>query len=69
MYHNKLMRPKEAARYLRISISTLARWRVEGQGPSFSKAGPRAVLYSQTSLDDWISNHTHSSTSSYSAQQ
>lgn len=65
MYQENLMRPKEAARYLRVSVSTLARWRVAGDGPNFSKAGPRAIIYSRESLDLWLRQRTHSSTSSY----
>lgn len=36
--------PQEAADRLRISIGTLANWRVTGEGPRFIKFG-RRVLY------------------------
>lgn len=65
MINNQLLRPKEAARYLRVSYSTLARWRGSGEGPKFSKAGPRVIVYERTNLDDWIASRSGSSTAAY----
>jgi hypothetical protein len=36
--------PIEAAERLRVSVGTLANWRVSGEGPKFIKFG-RKVLY------------------------
>jgi hypothetical protein len=61
---------KDAARYLRMSHRTLERWRVNGDGPLFSKAGAgkRArVLYRKSDLDAWLFSRQHSSTSEYGA--
>ena len=45
------MRTPAAARYLGIAESTLNKTRLTGEGPSFVKAGPRAVAYrEQTSM-------------------
>ncbi len=58
----------EAAEYMRISGKTLERWRVDGSGPQFFKAGPglrSRVLYRQTDLDDWIETFSYKSTSEY----
>ena len=49
-----LMRPTEAAENLRISASTLARWRTYG-GPVYLKLGGR-VFYRQSDLDEFIQN-------------
>ena len=47
-----LMRPEEAASYLRVSASTLARWRTYGGGPVYLKLG--RIFYRQADLDDFI---------------
>lgn len=36
-----------------VSERTLERWRVEGSGPAFVKAG-RKVLYRTVDVDDWL---------------
>jgi len=59
----------EAANYLRVSAKTLERWRVEGSGPQFFKAGPglrSRVLYKQSDLQKWVEGFAYSSTSEYS---
>lgn len=42
-----------AARYLGVSGSTLAKWRMSGRGPKFVKAGSR-VIYDRVDLDTWL---------------
>jgi excisionase family DNA binding protein len=54
--------PPEAARYLRISTSTLAKLRVYGSGPTFTRVG-RAVRYPLTSLNAYMAAHLVRSTS------
>lgn len=58
------MRTPEAAQYLRIAVSTLARLRVRGDGPAYSKIGTRIVLYDQRDLDAWTSSRRQYCTSS-----
>lgn len=53
-----LLTPAEAARFLRVSPSTLARWRCYGQGPGFVKV-PHAVRYRRTVLAGWLRAHQH----------
>lgn len=48
------LRSSEAAVYLRIGGSTLAKLRCYGGGPRFHKAGKRVVLYSRADLDQWL---------------
>jgi len=58
----------EAARYVRLSARTLERFRVEGTGPKYTKAGPgkRArVLYRHSDLEDWLDGYSFRSTSEY----
>lgn len=59
----KMMRPPQAAHYLGISTSTLAKWRCTGRGPSFIKIGERVVAYDQSELDRWLRGRLRHSTS------
>lgn len=53
---------KQAADYLQLSHSWLAKLRVYGDGPTFVKLG-RRILYRKSDLDDWASNNRRNSTS------
>jgi helix-turn-helix protein len=62
---------KKAADHLKMSPRTLERWRVQGIGPVFSKAGPglRArVLYRRSDLDAWLVQREHRSTREYNGR-
>jgi len=48
-----VMRVSEAADYLGLSVSTLNKWRVTGDGPKFVKLG-RAVAYRISDLHEWL---------------
>ena len=61
----KKMRPPEAAHYVGISESTLAKWRCQGIGPPFMKFGERVVAYDQSELDSWMRSRSRRSTSEY----
>lgn len=64
----RLLTTHEAADYLRLSARTLERYRVDGTGPAYSKAGPglRAkVLYRIEDLEVWLQGFQYSSTSEY----
>ena len=52
----------EAAKYTKLSASTLAKRRVFGGGPKYLKLG-RRVVYSKRDLDDWLDAHRRTSTS------
>lgn len=45
----------EAARYLRVSRSTLAKWRMRQAGPPFHRCGERLVYYYKHEIDAWLS--------------
>lgn len=47
------LRAPEAANLLRLSCSTLAKMRMRGDGPPFTKAG-RTVLYARADLVAWV---------------
>jgi predicted DNA-binding transcriptional regulator AlpA len=57
------LRAPEAAEYVRLSTSTLAKMRLRGDGPQYSKAGPRIVVYERQHLDDWLTSRIRRSTS------
>lgn len=45
---------QEAARYLGVEVSTLAKWRSLGQGPAYSCALKRDPRYRLSILDDFM---------------
>ena len=59
----KLLRPQAAAAMLGLSHSTLAKMRLRGDGPPYSKAGARAVLYSVDDIVEWLESRKRLSTS------
>jgi hypothetical protein len=55
---------KRSAAYLSLSISTLAKLRLSGNGPTYSKLG-RRVIYRVGDLNKWVESRLHKSTSEY----
>ena len=53
-----------AADLLGLSTSTLAKMRLYGTGPHFSKLG-RRVVYRRADLEDWVAENRFRSTSEY----
>jgi predicted DNA-binding transcriptional regulator AlpA len=49
------LKPRDAAQYLSSSVSTLAKRRMNKQGPNFVRLG-RAIRYRQSDLDAWMSS-------------
>ena len=59
--HPKLRAP-DAARYLGVSKSLLAKMRIRGSGPKYMKLG-RVVLYDIREIEDWCKEQQIESTS------
>jgi predicted DNA-binding transcriptional regulator AlpA len=57
------LRTPQAADYLGVSISTLRRGRVTGEGPQFRVLGKNIVAYAVHDLDNWASREVLQSTS------
>lgn len=57
-----LLSQQRLAELLAVSQRTLERWRVEGSGPAFVKAG-RRVLYRSDDVEHWIDSSRKWSTS------
>jgi Helix-turn-helix domain len=58
----KVYTPKETAVRLKVSESFLAKKRVSGGGPKFSKVG-RVVRYPETAINEYLSAQLRTSTS------
>lgn len=63
MSASQKLRPAEAASFLGLSPSTLAKMRLRGDGPPYSKLGDRIVVYDRNNLEAWVSARKRSSTS------
>jgi Helix-turn-helix domain len=59
-----LLTPKEAASFLKVSSSWLAKARISGYGPRFIKIG-RSVRYSLHALEEFKRANARGSTSEY----
>jgi predicted DNA-binding transcriptional regulator AlpA len=46
----------KAAEYLRLSRSTLAKWRMRNEGPPFHRCGPRLIYYFRSEIDAWLAS-------------
>jgi predicted DNA-binding transcriptional regulator AlpA len=60
--NDRLLTPKEAANFLRVSQSWLAKARMRGDGPSYVKIG-RSVRYAEAALLAWTKSKARLSTS------
>ena len=60
-----LYSPEQAAGFLGLSPSTLAKMRLRGDGPAYIKLGPRRVAYKECDIHDWIEVRRFKSTAQY----
>ena len=58
----KVITAKAAARFVGLSESTLAKLRLNGNGPIYCKLG-RRVVYRPTDLEKWLESRTARDTS------
>jgi predicted DNA-binding transcriptional regulator AlpA len=58
----RLLTPRDAANFLRVSESWLAKARMRGDGPPYVKIG-RSIRYFEAALLQWMKSHLHLSTS------
>lgn len=58
-----LLTPEQTARYLTLSMSTLARMRIAGNGPTFIRLSPQKIGYRQLDLDEFLETRVRTSTS------
>ncbi len=55
--HDEIKDEREAAAYLRVSLSGLRKWRKRKCGPNYSRFG-KVIRYRQSELDAWIDSHS-----------
>jgi predicted DNA-binding transcriptional regulator AlpA len=60
----RLLTAKEAAHFLRVSLSWLAKARMRGDGPPFVRIG-RSIRYVEAALMQWMKLRQRLSTSEY----
>ena len=60
---NAILRPPEAANYIGLTTSTLAKRRLRGEPPVFVRLGVKAVGYHRKDLDAWLLSCRRKSTS------
>jgi len=56
----RLLRPPAAAEFLGLAVQTLARWRIEGNGPRYVKLGTRLVAYPEDELHAFVAERRRS---------
>lgn len=64
MTNLSILNADDASQKLGISKSTLAKMRLDGTGPAYSKLG-RRVVYRVEDLEDWVKANRFQSTSDY----
>jgi hypothetical protein len=55
----KHLTPSELAERLHVSLRSLERWRVTGEGPAFLRAGARRILYPLPAVEAWEGARQH----------
>ena len=63
MTQNTYLNVDQAAEVLQLSASTLAKMRLRGDGPPYTKSGHRRVLYGEATLYQWLADRLRVSTS------
>jgi predicted DNA-binding transcriptional regulator AlpA len=63
----KVVTAKVAAKFVGLSASTLAKLRLNGNGPIYCKLG-RRVLYRPSDLEEWLESRTARDTSDADAR-
>ncbi len=53
-----------AAQWIGVAPNTLAKWRLSGRGPPFSKIG-RRIIYQRSEIEAWLARNRFNSTSEY----
>ena len=51
---NERMRSAEAAKYIGVNRSTLAKWRAARTGPPYHRCGARIIQYYRAEIDAWF---------------
>jgi predicted DNA-binding transcriptional regulator AlpA len=68
MQSKRYLNPVEASKYIGVSSSWLAKLRLYGGGPRYSKIG-RSIRYATEELDAWLASNLQVSTSEFAASR
>lgn len=60
---------EKLAERLSVSLRTVERWRVNGEGPCFLRVGPRRVIYPIAEIERWEAERMHASRAAEMAKQ
>jgi len=58
VYH---LTPAKLAERLNVSLRSVERWRVTGEGPAYVRAGKRRVMYPVSEVERWEALRLHAS--------
>jgi predicted DNA-binding transcriptional regulator AlpA len=61
-FSDVLLEPNEAAAFLKVSLSWLAKARMRGDGPPYIRIG-RSIRYTEAALMQWMKSRQRMSTS------
>ena len=61
-FSDVLLEPNEAAAFLKVSLSWLAKARMRGDGPPYIRIG-RSIRYTEAALMQWMKSRQRTSTS------
>ena len=61
-----LLTPKQLAELFAVNENTIAKWRVQGNGPKFVKI-QRHIRYAANDVDHWMNERTFESTTAADA--
>ena len=56
MTTTRILRPREAAKMIGVTRSTLSRWRDDGKFPDPIRLGPGAIGWRDTTVEEWITD-------------
>jgi predicted DNA-binding transcriptional regulator AlpA len=48
------LRPKAAAAFLEVTVSCLAKWRMQNKGPRYRRLGERIIYYTPSDIQSWL---------------
>lgn len=58
----ELLTTREAAGYLRLAVTTLEHWRLEGRGPDWIRLSSRQIRYRRADVDRWLAEMNEGAT-------
>ena len=67
MQPSEYLKTADAAKFTLLSVSSLNKLRMTGEGPEYLKIG-RRVVYPRDSLEGWLRSHRRTSTSDTGAK-